>query len=261
MTIWEAVILGFLQGATEFLPVSSSGHLVVGQALLDIDIPGIGFEIAVHLATLLSVVVAYRSELTDLTGRALRGDKDAWRYWGLVALASVPVGVIGVLYKDTIESVFDEPRIAAGCFLFTAAVLLSTHWALKRDPVDEMKPRSALLMGLLQVIALLPGVSRSGMTVTTGLWAGVDPAKAAQFSFFMLLPAVGGAALLAVPDLMAEGSGVPTGALIAGFISAAVTGVLAIRIFVAMLRNRSFPWFAAYLVVLGVGFGLWLGAS
>jgi len=259
VSVWEAVVLGFLQGATEFLPVSSSGHLVVGQALLGIDVPGIGFEIAVHLATLLSVVVAYWTELKDLVLRALKGDRAAWRYWGLVALASVPVGIIGVLFKDRIEAVFDAPRVAALCFLFTAIVLLSTRWALRRDPAKAPGPASALWMGVLQVIALLPGVSRSGMTVTTGLWAGVEPRQAAQLSFFMLLPAVGGAALLSVPDLLAEGSGVSTSALLAGFISAAVTGVLAIRIFVAMLRNRLFPWFAAYLVVLGVAFNFWLG--
>ncbi len=258
MTVWEAVVLGAIQGATEFLPVSSSGHLVVGQALLGIEIPGIGFEISVHLATLLSVMVAYRSELSDLVSGALKGESDAWAYWLLVALATLPVVVVGLWYKDQIEALFDQPVFAGFGFLVTAVVLFTTRWALARDPADAPSTRTSLLMGFAQVVALLPGVSRSGMTVTAALWSGLDPKRAAQFSFLMLIPAVSGAAILMVPDLMDGGMGVGTAPLVAGFVSAAVVGVLAIRLFVAMLRNRSFPLFSAYLAVLGVSFLMWL---
>lgn len=258
MTIWEAIVLGAIQGATEFLPVSSSGHLVVGQALLGIEIPGIGFEIAVHLATLLSVVVAYRAELGELVVGAVKGDKEAWRYWLLVALATLPVVVVGLLYKDTIETLFDAPVVAGFCFLFTALVLFTTRWALARDPESEPGLASSLAMGFAQIVALLPGVSRSGMTVTAALWSGLDPKKAAQFSFLMLLPAVSGASILSIPDLAEGGMGIGAGPLVAGFLSAAIVGVLAIRIFIVMLKNRSFPLFAAYLGVLGVAFLLWL---
>ncbi len=258
MTVWEAILLGAIQGATEFLPVSSSGHLVVGQALLDIEIPGIGFEIAVHLATLLSVTIAYRAELGELIVGALKGDRDALGYWLLVALATLPVVVVGLLYKDAIEALFDRPMVAGFGFLFTAVVLFTTRWALARDPSDKPSVASSLAMGFAQIIALLPGVSRSGMTVTAALWSGLDPKRAAQFSFFMLLPAVTGASILSIPDLTEGGLGVGTAPLIAGFASAALVGILAIQLFIVMLKNRSFPLFAGYLGLLGVVFLLWL---
>lgn len=258
MTVWEAIVLGAIQGATEFLPVSSSGHLVVGQALLGIEIPGIGFEIAVHLATLLSVLVAYRAEFAELVFGALKGEREALTYWLLVALATLPVVVVGLLYKDRIEALFDAPIVAGFCFLFTAAVLLTTRWALARDPDKEPSVASSVAMGFAQIVALLPGVSRSGMTVTAALWSGLDPKKAAQFSFMMLLPAVSGASILSIPDLTEGGLGVGMAPLLAGFASAAIVGVLAIKVFIVMLKNRSFPLFAGYLALLGIGFIFWL---
>ena len=120
MTIWEALVLGFVQGAAEFLPVSSSGHLVIAQALMDIEIPGIAFEVAVHVATLVSILLVYRTRVLDLTRGALTGDRDALEYIGLVVVATIPAGLVGVFAKDPIEALFDDPLVPV--FLCIVAV-------------------------------------------------------------------------------------------------------------------------------------------
>jgi len=254
MTIWEAVVLGVVQGLTEFLPVSSSGHLVVGQALLGVNPPGQSFEISLHVATLFSIVVVYRARLVGLVRDAGKGDPEAWRYLGLLVLATIPAAAVGLGLKDGIEHLFDVPVVAAVCFIFTGCVLWTAKAALARNPSGHPGVASALFMGFAQALALLPGVSRSGMTTITGLWRGVSTDEAAAFSFLMLIPAVLGALVLAIPDLAGGGGGVARGPLLAGSIAAAVTGILAIRIFVAMLRRRSFHWFAVYLWVVAAGF-------
>ncbi len=261
MTVWEAVVLGVVQGLTEFFPVSSSGHLVVGQTLMGVDPSGVSFEIALHVATLLSVIAVYRGRLAGLARDATRGDPAAWRYLGLLVLATVPAAVVGLAFKARIEGLFDLPVVAGVCFLVTGAVLWTAKAALARAPRGEPGVPAALLMGIAQAAALLPGISRSGMTTITGLWKGVDAEEAAAFSFLMLLPAVAGALILATPDLVRGDGGVGTAPLLAGSVAAALTGVLAIRVFVAMLRNRSFHWFAVYVWVLGAGFLFYLGNS
>ena len=240
MTIWEAVFLGALQGITEFFPVSSSGHLVVGQTLLGLEIRGVQFEVAVHVATLTSVVVMYRGRLIDLLGGALRRDGDAWRYVGLLAVATVPAGVAGVFFGDRIEALFESPFVPATAFFVTGAILWSTRRALGRE--DWKKPGwgVALLIGFAQAFAFVPGISRSGTTVVMALWLGVAAEEAAAFSFLMAIPAIAGAALLQIPELSSGGLTVSGTALAAGSIVAAITGILAIKAFVALLERKAF---------------------
>lgn len=258
MTVWEALILGFVQGATEFLPVSSSGHLVVAQELLDVHIDGVLFEVAVHVATLLSIMLVYRSRILDLVRGMARRESDAWNYLGLLVAATLPAAVIGLAFKDPLEALFDDPWVPGVAFLVTGAVLWSSRAALARDPSSKPFLRAAVLIGFAQAFALVPGISRSGSTVVAALWLGVAPAEAAAFSFLMALPAIGGAAVLQVPDILAGPSGISTLALLVGGVVAAVTGVLAIRTFVEMLRRRSFYHFAIYVWLLGAAFLLWI---
>lgn len=259
MNTLEALILGLLQGATEFLPVSSSGHLVIGQELMGLSVPGITFEVVVHVATLISVVVVYRRRLLELAGGAfVRRDMEAWRYVALLGAATLPVAVVGLVFGDLVEDLFQRPETVGLALLFTGSFLISTRWALRRELSPTFGFGVALLVGLAQCLALVPGVSRSGITVVTALWLGVAPIQAAAFSFLLSIPAIGGAAVLEVPKLTGMGGSVGVVPLAAAFATAAVTGVLAIRLFVHMLANRSFPAFAWYCWGVGLLFLAWL---
>ena len=254
MSVWEAVFLGALQGATEFLPISSSGHLVVGQTLLGLEIRGVQFEVAVHVATLISVLVMYRGRLVDLLYGTLRRDGKAWRYVGLLALATLPAGIVGVFFGDQIEGLFESPFVPATAFLMTGAILWSTRRALGREVWKSPTWAMALLIGLAQAFALVPGISRSGTTVAMALWLGIAAEEAAAFSFLMAIPAIAGAAVFQVPELASQGLTLSGTALASGSIVAAVTGVLAIKAFVALLLRKTFHRFAIYCWALGTAF-------
>ena len=258
MSVWEAVFLGALQGATEFFPVSSSGHLVVGQTLLGLEIPGVQFEVAVHVATLISVLVVYRRRLIDLMYGTLRRDRDALRYVGLLALASLPAGIVGVFFLDPIQGLFESPFVTATALLVTGAILWSTRRALGRHVWRSPTWGAALLIGFAQALALVPGISRSGTTVAVALWLGVTAEEAAAFSFLMAIPAIAGAALLELPELASQGLTLSGTALTAGSIVAAVTGILAIKGFVALLARKTFHRFAIYCWALGATFLFYL---
>ncbi len=258
MSDWEAIFLGALQGATEFLPVSSSGHLVVGQTLLGLEIPGVQFEVVLHVATLISVLVMYRSRLIELLYGALRRDGDAWRYVGLLAVATIPAAVVGLFFLDAIEGLFESPFVPATAFLVTGAILWSTRRVLGRE--DWKKPGwgVALLIGLAQAFALVPGISRSGTTVAMALWLGMAAKEAAAFSFLMAIPAIVGAALIQIPDVASQGLTLSGTALAAGSVVAAITGVLAIKAFVVLLERKTFHRFAIYCWALGTAFLIYL---
>lgn len=258
MSLLEALLLGVVQGATEFLPISSSGHLVMGQALLGVEIPGVSFEVAVHVATLLSVLVVYRERLTELVRGAWARERVAWRYMGLLVVATLPAAVLGLGAGDVLEELFEAPAVAGGALLVTGLFLWTSRGALARGPARTPTLGIALLMGLAQSLALVPGISRSGATVVAGLWLGVEAEEAAAFSFLMAIPAILGAAVLQVPDLAKGGVGMAPGPLLLGSGAAAVVGVLAIRVFIRMLRRKSFHRFGPYCWAAGGAFLLFL---
>lgn len=249
MSALEAVALGILQGLTEFLPVSSSGHLVIGQALLDIHLPGVTFEVTVHLATLCAVLWVYRRRVGSLASGALRGDRSSWIYIGLLVLASVPAGLAGVLARDWFESAFGSPMLAAAMLIVTGFIVYSVRFTALRATDLEPSPGQALWIGVAQAAAILPGISRSGSTVAMGTWRGVDAVAAAEFSFLLSVPAILGAGLLQLGDAGRGGPG--SIALAAGFAAALVAGVAAIRLFVKMLEAGVFHRFAWYCWAVG----------
>lgn len=252
MTLLESIILGFVQGAAEFLPVSSSGHLVMTQVVLGIEIPGVVFEVAVHVATLVSILLVYRTRVTELAVGALTRDANAWRYIGLVVVATVPAGLMGVFAKDRIEAMFENPLVPGVALLVTGAFLWSSRIAVERADAPRPGWGAAVLIGIAQAFALVPGISRSGATVVAALWLGIEAREAAAFSFLMAVPAIAGAAVLQIPDLQATGTGgLGLGVIVWGSIVAGVVGVLAIRTFVAMLARRSFHFFAPYCWAVG----------
>lgn len=309
MTWWEALVLGVIQGISEFFPVSSSGHLVMAQRLLGLSLPGIAFEIIVHVATLLSVLVVYWTKVKRLLLCVIgRGEEGGWAYIFKLILASVPAALAYALAGDWIEAQFDHPAFTGTMLLVTGSFLWSTRWArgtartawLEWVPVFvaavvsllagtavpffavlalqalimgtsrasapeewEQEPGwgSAVAMGVAQTVALFPGISRSGSTVVTGLWRRVDAVAAAEFSFLMSVVAIAGSAVLKTPDVLAEGVGVGVVPLTVGFVAAAVSGVLAIRFFVALLRKQNFYTFAWYCWAVGALFLWYLRAA
>ncbi len=306
MTWWEAAMLGVVQGITEFFPVSSSGHLVMSQHLLGLSVPGIGFEVAVHVATLVSVLVVYRQKVQVLIRGAVGLEPEsAWPYLLKLLLASVPAAVVGLGFKDWFEARFDDPVFTGTMLLITGMLVWSSRWTraaaaprwpefvplvlaavvaflfgtitgflvvsvllllifaaarltASHESQDEPTWGGALMMGIAQACAILPGVSRSGSTVVTGLWRRIDPVAAAEFSFLMSIPAIVGAAILSLPELAEGGAQVAAVPLLTGFIAAGVAGVLAIRWFVALLAKQNFHVFAWYCWAVGTLFLLTL---
>jgi len=258
MSLLEAIVLGLIQGITEFLPVSSSGHLVIGQTLMDIRIPGVGFEVAVHVATLISVLLVFRKRVSELALGALRLDREAWRYIGLLFVATLPAVVVGLGARDALESLFETPVVAGFSLLVTGGFLWTSRGAMAREPKGKPGLRAAVVMGLAQAFAIIPGISRSGATVVAGLWLGIEAEEAATFSFLMAVPAILGAAVLQIPSLIGEGAGLEAAPILLGSCVAAVAGVLAIWTFVLMLKRKSFHHFGPYCWTVGGFFLLYL---
>jgi undecaprenyl-diphosphatase len=257
MSFLDALILGLIQGLTEFLPVSSSGHLVMGQVLLDAEVSGVAFEVAVHVATLASVLIVFRKRVWELISGAFAMDGEAWRYIGFLALATIPAVVVGLGAGDLVRILFETPAAVGAALLVTGTVLWTTRRALRHNPSGKPGTVSAALIGIAQAFAIVPGISRSGTTVAVALWLGLEAREAATFSFLMAIPVILGAAVLELPEL-ADGGGVAFGPLVAGCVVAAVAGVLAITTFVRMLKNRSFHRFAWYCWAVGGLFLLYL---
>ena len=254
MSVLESVILGVVQGLTEFLPVSSSGHLVLAQGLLGVRLPGVGFEIVVHVATLCAVLWVYRERVRRLALGVVGRERDSLRYVGLLLLASIPAGVVGLLGSDFLEAQFERPPVAAALLLVTGALVYTTRWTARGGGRAEPDAGRALLIGAAQAAAILPGISRSGSTVAVGTWLGVEPVRMAEFSFLMSVPAIGGAAMLQAGDLADSSSLIGNAALASGFAAALLSGVAAIRIFVRMLRSVTFHRFAYYCWAAGLGY-------
>ncbi len=257
MTYWEGLLLGVVQGLTEFLPISSSGHLVVAETALDLATPGVMVEVAVHVATLLAVVFVYRARLMELASGALRGQRSEWGYVALLALGSVPAGLIGFFFADFFERAFDSLLLVGVDFMVTGLILWSTRGPARRAQAPEPKPAGAFGIGVAQALSILPGISRSGATVSAGLWLGVEPVRAAEFSFLLAIPAIMGAAVLQVPNLSADTAAVGLGPLALSFMAALGAGIWAIRFLVRLLERGGFHRFAPYCWTIGIGTILW----
>lgn len=254
MSLFEAVLLGIVQGLTEFLPVSSSGHLVISQALLGLELPGVFFEVVVHLATLCAVCWVYRASLWRLARGVFGRDAALTGYVGLLALATIPAGLVGVGLGDLLAPIFERPVVAAALLLVTGGLVWSIRSFSERAHRQRPRAPDAVGIGFAQALAILPGISRSGSTVAVGTALGIDPARAAEFSFLLSIPAIAGAAVLQLPDLAETGAALGTIPLAGAFVAAAVSGVVAIRIFLRMLERRTFHRFAYYCWIAGAAY-------
>jgi undecaprenyl-diphosphatase len=245
----EAIILGLVQGITEFLPISSDGHLALAQHLLGTVQP-LWVDVAVHVATLAAIVVAFRAPVFALARGVLTGERTALRDLGLYAVASVPAAVIGIVFKDQLETIKNSLWFVGGAFVVMGAFL----WTARgRMAGIRERPNwwEAFAIGVGQAAAILPAISRSGSTITIALWRGISPDRAADFSFVLGMPAIAGAAALesgAFVDGVAGVGAVPVAlAMMAAFLS----GLGAIALLRQLLRARAFHRFAPYLWVVG----------
>lgn len=273
MNVLQAIVLGIIQGLTEFLPISSSAHLVIVPWLFGWEPFGLAFDTSLHLGTLLAVVVYFFRDLLAIAAGILRGWRDLPRgklptdpmgRLGLFfVVATLPTAASGVLLEETIDTHFHAETLSHWALALVGVALigmglllaLADRYARPRagKPFEQLGFREAMIVGLAQALALLPGVSRSGSTITAGLFAGMSRPTAARFSFLLGVPAIFGAGLLGLANLWQEG--VPKGegwAFVAGFFSAALVGYLAIAGLMRFIQTRSLDIFVVYRVVLGL---------
>lgn len=295
-SVIEAIVLGVIQGLTEFLPISSDGHLTVVPTLLGWDTPSLSFDLALHAGTLVAVVAYFWTELVRLLLGVLGRGRPAHahgarpagaappsggteptagpagpetaaptettavieatvemeeprRLTAWLVLGTIPAAVVGLVFRDEFEDLFDEPLWACAFWLVTAIALVAGELAHRRAAPSSLTTRMVLAIGVAQVPALAPGISRSGLTIAAGLALGLSRVDAARFSFLLSVPAVAGAVLTGVPDVL-DGRFELDGAVLAGFLAALVVGYLAVAALLRLIRTRSFMPFAAYLVVV-----------
>lgn len=254
MDTLQAIILGVVQGLTEFLPVSSSGHLQLVNEILGTDLnpeSNLTFSLTLHAATVLSTIVILWAEIWKLLKGIFSRTFTAEQAYVLkIVISMIPVGIVGVFFKDYIEAAFSSIAVVGVMLLVTAALLAFAYYAKPRQK-EELSYRDAFIIGLAQAVAVLPGLSRSGSTIATGLLLGNKKESVAQFSFLMVLPPILGNALL---DCLKGdfGGGVETLPLVAGFVTAFITGCIACKWMIDIVKRGKLIWFAVYCAIAGV---------
>ncbi len=249
MSLLAAIILALVQGLTEFLPVSSSGHLALVGTLLDLPDGDITFEVIVHLGTLAAVIAVYWKDLVKMAGGVLRGRREDISMVFLLILGSIPAAIAGFLLSEPLEKIFDMPLVVSMMLLVTGTVLFLTRYA-PHGKREWPAPMGAFLIGVAQACALLPGISRSGFTITAGLFSGIRRERAARFSFLLSIPAILGASVLKLNDGIGASS-IGAAAAVAGLLVSAVTGYAALRLLLRFLKAGKFSSFAWYCWVVG----------
>ena len=256
MEWFEALILGLIQGLTEYLPVSSSGHLAIGSALFDIKgEDNLAFTIVVHVATVFSTLVILWKEIDWIFRGLFKFEMNAeTRYVINILISMIPIGLVGVFFKDYVEAIFGSGLLIVGCCLLVTALLLTFSYYAKPRLKENISMKDAFIIGLAQACAVLPGLSRSGSTIATGLLLGDNKAKLAQFSFLMVIPPILGEALLDGMKMMkgeAVAGDIPALSLIVGFIAAFVSGCLACKWMINIVKKGKLIYFAIYCAIAG----------
>jgi undecaprenyl-diphosphatase len=258
VTAIEAAILGLIQGLTEFLPVSSSGHLVIGQTLFGLSGDQLAFDVLVHGATLLAVLFYFRSRLAELVR------PDGWSYVLKIGLATVPVVVVGPVVYPWVREAFTEPVLVAAFLAVTGVLLLSLYLRPEngRPGSGALEPGwwTALTIGAFQTCALLPGISRSGTTIVAGIWLGLAPAAAAEFSFLIAIPAILGAIVFESGALRTAAAAGRADIFAIGSVFAFVSAIAAIGLVFRLVDRRRFRWLGFYCLIAAGIFGTWLAS-
>lgn len=253
MTWFEAIVLGFIQGLTEFLPVSSSGHLEIAKSLFGVDHEtSFYFTVAVHGATVLSTIVVFWKEIITLAKGTLEFRyNDETSYVLKIIVSMIPVGIAGILLKEPIENMFNGNMVFVGFMLIITSLLLAGAHFMRKGS-RTINYLDALIIGIAQAFAVIPGISRSGATIATGLLIGNNKDEMARFSFLMVLIPVIGANLLEIftGEIQAGGAGI--GMITIGFVTAFISGYLACSWMIALVRRSKLVWFSIYCVIIGL---------
>lgn len=262
----QALLMGIFQGLTEYLPVSSSGHLAIAGELLGVEDPDkvMSFTIAVHVATVLSTIVILWKEIVWILKGLFRWNGSLnmeQKYTLNIIISMIPIGIVGVFFKDYIEEAFSG-LVVVGCCLIVTSVLLGFSYFAKPRTKANITMVDAFVIGIAQAVAALPGLSRSGSTIGTGLILGDKKESLAQFSFLMAIPPILGMALLDAKDMLEMGvteamAGISPSAIIVGFVAAFITGCAACKLMIDLVKKGKMIWFAIYCAIVGVAVLIW----
>ena len=247
----KIALLAVIQGVTEFLPVSSSGHLGLATHWLAFRSPGILLEVTTHVGTLISVWLYYRKMIRMRVKGLANRDPQSMSLLGLLVVSSIPIAIVGLLFRHRVEALFDNPHVIACMLIITGCVLLSLFKPSHQDaPLSRGR---ALAMGLAQAVAVLPGISRSGMTITMARHLGIAPARAAEFALLMMFPAIGGALVISLGDVCQSGLGELTIVqLLTALVISATVGYGSICVLIKTLNSGRFKWFGFYCLAAGI---------
>lgn len=241
MTITKALLLGLIQGLTEFLPVSSSGHLVITQHLLGINQPPIMFDVFVHTGTLIAIILIFQKEI-----RAINKS-----FFKAILIGSIPTAIIGLILNNISEILFSSVKLIGVSLLVTSAVLISTKFLKLKENNEKINTRTALTIGIAQGIAVIPGISRSGITITSGLWMGLNSKTAIVYSFLLSIPAIIGAQMLQFSNSI-DVSKIMSLPYISGFLTAAISGWFSLKILKTLAERSKLHFFAFYTLTLAM---------
>ena len=254
-SVWAILILGFVQGVTELLPISSSGHLALAGHWLGFNPRGMAVEVALHGGTLLAVLCYYRQTLMRLMVGGLRRDTESWRFLMMLAGGTIPALIVGYFFDDALEKIADSPGTVAAMLGVTGLILLSLRWAVRSGA--PLTWGRTFLIGLAQAIAIVPGISRSGSTIVAARHLGLTPAQAAEFSFLLSIPAISAACLWKMIHFKAgDLGGLSASHLVAGMAVAGVVGYLSLVLLNRLLKSPRFWMFGFYCLMVGLCAGL-----
>ena len=247
MTIIEAITLGIIQGLTEFLPISSSGHLVLSQVILGIQIPGNDFEVLLHIGTLCSILVVFNNDIKNILFTL--SSKETQKFILMIFVGTIPAVIIGLGFKDVIERLFDDIIVVGFALVFTGITLIGSFYSKSGNKKNTII--KAFLIGVAQAIAIIPGISRSGITISFALFLGLDTRQAAKFSFLLAIPVISGAGILMATDLR-DGFSIDIYTASSGLITSFFVGMVALKWLLSWLEGGKFHYFGIYCFLIGI---------
>lgn len=251
MEIWQAIVLGAVQGFAEFLPVSSSGHLILMQRWLGVTEGGLFFDVMLHIGTLIPVFIVFFKEILSLF-------KKPYNKLLMLIIATIPAGLTGMLLSDVVEGAFYQSNLLSAILLAVTFTLTATelffseYVSKKRDKALPLSYKNTLIMGLAQGVAIVPGLSRSGTVISAGCFTGVERSENAHFTFLMSIPIILGAALVSGYKTVKEGVVIEALPLVFGMVTAMITGYIAIKAMLKVIKKANYKWFSLYLVIMAV---------